>query len=113
MIAGLAAAAFKLKGDKPRQQSSRVELADDRLNTAEAARDGMHRHNIAIADRGKRRKTEIDQIAEELWSLRDAHSGQRVWNNQIHHPIEPDEYLANGQIKQHRASDAMIGDAAG
>jgi hypothetical protein len=66
MIAWLPAAVFKLQGDKPRQQSSRVELADDRLNTAEAARDGMHRHNIAIADRGKRRKTEIDQIAEEI-----------------------------------------------
>ena len=48
MIAWLPAAVFKLQGDKPRQQSSRVELADDRLNTAEAARDGMHWHNIAI-----------------------------------------------------------------
>ena len=49
--------------------------------------------------------------AEEKAILVD--SRQRVWSKQIHHPIEPDEYLANGQIKQHRASDAMIGDTAG
>jgi hypothetical protein len=40
---------FKLEGNEPGEKRGRKELTDDRLEVAQAARERMHRQNVAVA----------------------------------------------------------------
>jgi hypothetical protein len=94
----LPAAIFEFEGDEPSEQSSRVELPDDRFESAEAAGERLHRQNIAIADRGERHEAEIGQIICESRTLHNVQPRKRMRRKQINHPVEPDEDLTDGQM---------------
>ena len=55
-----AAPALKLERDKPREQSCRIELADDGLNVGETAREWMQRNDVALADGRQSHEAEVD-----------------------------------------------------
>jgi hypothetical protein len=82
-----AAAVFELEGNEPCQKGGRKDLAKNCFEAAQASRDRVHWHNVAIAQRRQRREAEEDQIAGKFLPAGGVYSGYRARHKQTSHAI--------------------------
>ena len=100
----------KLERDHACDQRSRIELAHNRFEAAQAARKRMQRIEVAVAHRSERREAEIDEIGRKRHSVVYLKAGERAGSQDADQCVERHKHKSNREIEQYGANYAMIGD---